>query len=81
MIGFSKPRDSEDIPEHVLWALTKTGRTADGRTRQTPLGPELRFYVNGELLWSQVYRDGRGVELGEMAERKRLEFEARGWIT
>ena len=52
-----------------------------------PIGlgrPELRFYVfsqeTGEmrLLWSQVFSDGR--EVGELAEAKKAEFVARGWI-
>jgi hypothetical protein len=66
--------------EHVLWILTKTGRTAEARVRPHPLGQELRFLVNGELLWSEVFRSGRGVVLGEVAENKRLDFIARGWL-
>ena len=43
--------------------------------------PELRFYVSDssglDLVWSQVMTDGR--EVGELAEQKRREFEAKGW--
>jgi hypothetical protein len=67
------------IPERVLWTLRKGGRVAEARTRQHPLGPELVFYVDDQLLWSQVFKQGTGVALGEMSESKRREFEELGW--
>ena len=79
---------TREIPEHHLWTLTKDGRRAEARTRMVPIGlgrPELVFYVSsretGELmlLWSQVFEDGR--QLGELAEAKKREFEAMGWVT
>lgn len=84
-IAFSKPRRPSAIPEHDLWRLTKrvaipTGditRVAEARTRMVPIGPELRIYVDGELLWSQVLRDGRAV--GDLSEEKRRDFTALGW--
>lgn len=75
-IAFSKPRQPEAIPEHSLWTLTKDTRT-EAHVRMTPGGIELRFYVHGELIWSQLFRDGR--ELGALAEQKQAEFEALGW--
>ncbi|MDP1570377.1 MAG: hypothetical protein Q8L86_10260 [Vicinamibacterales bacterium] len=86
-VGFSKPRDTRAIPEHVLWTLTKGGRTAEARTRMVPLGPELRVYVSHletgalELLWSEVFRvqDGGGAALRDLAEQTQRDFEARGW--
>ena len=59
---------------------------AEARTRMVPIGlgrPELTFYVSsretGEmmLLWSQVFEDER--QVGELAETKKKEFEAKGW--
>jgi hypothetical protein len=84
-ISFSKPRRPSAIPEHSLWRLEKTvhvlkrqqTRFAEARTRMTPLGPEIRIYVDGELLWSQVLRDGRDV--GASSEEKRGDFLALGW--
>lgn len=77
------------LPEHVLWVVRKEARLADARVRQTPLGPELRFFVwraektrdEGDLLYSFIFReqDGGSRALGEMAEVKRREFVARGW--
>lgn len=73
-------RTSPAVPaEHLLWKLQKGTRTAEARVRQHPHGQELRFLVNGELLWSEVFKPGRGVALGEVAEVKRAEFEARRW--
>ena len=52
-----------------------------------PIGdgrPELRFYVSSretgelELLWSQVFTDGR--QVGDLAAEKKKEFEAKGWV-
>lgn len=65
--------------EHLLWKLHKGTRTAEARVRQHPLGQELRFLVDDELMWSEVFRPGRGVVLGEVAEAKRQEFDERGW--
>lgn len=76
-IAFSKPRQPEAIPEHSLWTVTKGTRTAEARVRMTPGGIELRFYVHEELIWSQLFQDGR--ELGELAEQKKAEFQAMGW--
>jgi hypothetical protein len=80
-VGFSKPRDPRAIPEHTLWTLQKGDRRAEARTRMTPGGPELRFYVTRtdgtfDLLWSQIL-DGR--EVARLSEEKRAEFEALGW--
>lgn len=85
-VGFAKPRDPEKIPEHVLWTLYKGDRIAQARTRMTPLGPELRFMLrrvgdDDDLLWSQVFKDGDGANVGELADQKRREFEDRGWLS
>jgi len=82
-----RPANPAALPEHRLWTLTKDGARAEARTRIVPIGlgrPELIFYVSsgetGELmlLWSQVFEDGR--QLGELAEAKKREFEAMGWV-
>lgn len=77
-VGVSRPRDPRATPEHVLWALRKMGRTLEARTRMTPLGPELSLFVDGELLWSLVLRDGRDV--GELFEEGRRVLEAKRWV-
>jgi hypothetical protein len=41
------------------------------------LGIELRFRSNGQLYFSQIYRNGD--ELLEAAHEKRRELEAKGW--
>ena len=76
-VGFSKQPNPVALPEHFLWTLQKGARVVEARTRMTPIGPELRIYHNGELLWSQVPRDGR--EVGELAEQERRDYEARGY--
>ncbi len=84
-VRFSKPRDPRNLPEFVLWRMTKDGRVAEARTRIVPLDdgrPEIRFYVSQsdgtmDLRWSMVLRDGRDVN--ELAQQKQREFETRGW--
>jgi len=82
-----RPSDPREIPEHHLWTLTKDGQRAEARTRMVPIGlgrPELTFYLSsretGEmmLLWSQVFEDER--QVAELAEAKKTEFEAKGWM-
>lgn len=77
-VTFSKPRNPAAIPEHTLWTLRKDVRRVEARTRMTPVGPELRICVDGELLWSQVLPDGRAV--GELAAEQRRALEGRGWV-
>ncbi|MGE0363052.1 MAG: hypothetical protein AB7R67_20230 [Vicinamibacterales bacterium] len=66
-------------PEHSVWALEKAGHTCAGSVRATPWGPELRVVVDGELLWSHVYRGATDDELTDAVDRKRAEFEQEGW--
>lgn len=72
--GTSGASTAVDTP---IWTLTKEGRAASAVVRISPGGPELRFLVDGELLWSMVLREPGAV--GRMAAEKRAEFEARGW--
>lgn len=80
-----EPRDPRKIPEHVLWTLRKGERRAEARVRMTPIGPELRFFATSQttgeldLLWSMIYKDGEGGNLGDDADLKRREFLRRGW--
>lgn len=76
-VGFSRARNPRAIPEYHLWRLKKGARVAEARTRMTPLGPELLIYVGGELVWSQVLRDGRDV--GALSDERRQAFLGRGW--
>lgn len=65
--------------EHSLWTLTKADRRAEARVRATPFGPELRILVDGELMWSQLFQPATEAGMQDAAERKREEFEAKGW--
>ena len=83
-----RPANPAALPEHRLWTLTKDGARTEARTRIVPIGlgrPELDILCfeprDGRtlmLLWSQVFEDGR--QLGELAEAKKREFEAMGWV-
>ena len=75
-VGFTKVVPVPSIPERLVWTLHKGGRCAEARTRITPLGPELRVYVAGDLRWWQVIRDG---SLTTQAEERRQAFIAKGW--
>lgn len=65
--------------EHTLWTLTKEQRRVDARVRSTPFGPELRILIDGELWWSQLFQPATAPGMADAADRKRAEFEAKGW--
>lgn len=65
--------------EHPLWTLTKRTHQVEARVRATPAGPELRILLDGELWWSQVFQPPTEATLTAAAERKRGDFEAKGW--
>lgn len=65
--------------EHPLWTLRKRAHQVEARVRATPAGPELRILIDGELWWSQVFQPPTEDALTVAAERKRLEFTAKGW--
>ncbi len=65
--------------EHRLWTLAKAEHWAEARVRATPGGPELRILIDGELWWSQLFQPATEAGLTDAAERKREEFEAKGW--
>jgi hypothetical protein len=73
------PRTHPPRPETILWTLAKNGRTATAATRSHPKGLELVFRVNGELLWSEAFT-AEDPALTRLADRKRRDFEARGWL-
>ncbi len=76
---------SANLPEFVVWRMTKDGRVAEARTRVVPLDdgrPEIRLYLTRsdgmmDLWWSMVLRDGHDVN--ELAQEKQREFEVQGW--
>ena len=78
------PYETAEIPEQLIWWLTKNGRLAEARMRVVPIGqgrPELRIYVQHptpefQLLWSLVTTDG---ELEALVCQQRQLFEAKGW--
>ena len=62
-----------------LWVLRKEHHTAEAGVRSVPgVGLELRFTINGELRYS--HRFTVWSELEWLAQEKRADFEARGWI-
>jgi hypothetical protein len=67
-VRFSKPRRPSALPEHVLWTLYKGSHTIEARAAMTPIGPGLRRYRDGKLLWSQTFRDGDGPNLSLLAD-------------
>ncbi len=62
-----------------LWQLSKDGHSAAALVRPIEgIGVELRFEWDGELRVSQVFKTWD--ELLPMADGKRSELEARGWM-
>lgn len=68
-----------ELVEHPLWRLRKRDHHVEARARATFAGPELRILIDGELWWSQVFQPATAQGLTAAAERKRHEFEAKGW--
>lgn len=75
-----------DLPEHVIWRLTKNGRHAEARMRLVPWGastrPEFRLWIQHptpafELATSQIVTTDD--ELDAIARQQRQLFEAKGW--
>lgn len=60
-----KPRTPRPIPERVLWTEALSCHIVEARTRDVEIGPELRVFLNNELLWSNVIRDGTLERLSE----------------
>lgn len=46
------------IPETILWTFETGGHLVTATRRDVELGPKLRVFLNRELLWSEVVRDG-----------------------
>jgi hypothetical protein len=44
-------------PDFTLWAVRKGDWIATARQRHAPGGVELRFLVDGDLVYSQLFRD------------------------
>lgn len=65
--------------EHPLWTLAKAGHQAEARVRATAFGPELRVLIDGELWWSQLFQPATEEGMRAAADRKKDEFEAKGW--
>jgi len=78
-------RAPRELPEFVLWRMTKGDRALEARRRIAPLGKgasELRvFYARSDgtfdVLWFEVRKNGRDV--GELAQRAQHEYEVKGW--
>lgn len=44
-------------------------RVAEARARPHPHGTELVLLMDGQLLWTELFKHGRGVALGERPNR------------
>ena len=81
MTGVPVPAVAPPPPvERLLWRLIKGRRIAEAHVRDVPHGAELRFTVNGALVWSKVFRGAQAErELQTMADAKLTEFERLEW--
>ena len=73
------PPPSPPPAEHRLWTLTKRHHQVECLARAMATGPELLLRIDGELWWSHLYRGATEELLKAEADRKREEFEAKGW--
>ena len=62
-----------------VWSLCKEEHTARAFVRVTPHGQELCLYVDGWLVGSQLFGNGDGAALDDVAIEHCHAFEARGW--
>jgi hypothetical protein len=76
------PRDRllPPIEAYPRWTLAKPGHVLKAFARSTPVGPELVITVDGELLWSHIYRHVDPVTFAAEVDAKRLSYEADGWV-
>ncbi|MCA1586234.1 MAG: hypothetical protein LC791_16165 [Acidobacteria bacterium] len=63
----------------AIWTLIKGERIARATIRTVEGRREARFYVDGELIHSQLFPDGDEDGARRMAGQKRQEFVKRGW--
>jgi hypothetical protein len=62
----------------TLWTLHKNGKTARAEVREIEgVGVELRYYWDGELMQSFLFKDG--TDLLKESEIKRFDLLERGW--
>ena len=61
------------------WTLTKASHDVKAFARSTPGGPELLIHVDGEPIWSHVYRHADPITFAAAVDAKRAEFLAEGW--
>jgi hypothetical protein len=75
------------VPENPLspldafprWTLSKPGHEMKAFARMTPHGPELTVTVDGDTLWSHVFRGVDPVTFAGIVDAKRRHYEAEGW--
>jgi hypothetical protein len=79
-MGFQHSDPIVPPSEALLWRVTKDTCNAQAVVRLLPHGRELRVTVNGDLMWSRLFRDDEdGHELGRMSDGCRVNFERVGW--
>lgn len=63
---------------HVLWTATLRDRQARLDILRLALGLDLRLYVDGEMVRTELFRDGHA--LLEAAQGWRAMMEGKGWL-
>ncbi len=63
----------------VLWKYQRRADVIEGRVMAHPHGHRFELAVNDWVLWSQLFPDGQGILLGELAESTRRSYRGNGW--
>jgi hypothetical protein len=79
VIRLVNPSKPPSINDHPLWTLHRGERRAHAVAREVRgVGIELVINIDGELRWSQLYRDGVG--FGIAAAEQRQALVDTGWL-
>jgi hypothetical protein len=77
VISFKNSREVIRTPDTELWRLRKDRRALVCSERTTPLGPEIRLLLDGDLLRSELCRPPEDAQ--DLAREWRIESEKKGW--
>jgi hypothetical protein len=80
--GFPSRSSSQRFPEYVRWTLHRGSRGSSAvwaALRVLPNGIELRHFMDGELLWSQLFPKDDGEELRRALNAALEAWLGRGW--
>ena len=76
---FSSQSSPQRFPEYVRWTLRRGGSAVWAALRVLPNGIELRHFMDGELLWSQLFPKDDGEELRRNLNAALEAWLGRGW--